>query len=69
VPDDQLHSQLDHLISDLGHVHAVTHHPQTVLHGYLVNRLQLVIRLVVHPIYLCYVLLGDLNLKDVEIGL
>jgi hypothetical protein len=69
VSDDQLHSQLDHFVSDLGHVHPVNHHPQAVLHSYLINWLELVVRLVVHPIYLSYVLLNDLYLKDVEVGL
>jgi hypothetical protein len=69
MSDHQLHSQLDHFVSDLCHVHPVTHHPQAVVHGYLINRLELVIRLIVHPIYLSYVLLSDLNLKDIEVGL
>ena len=62
MSDHQLHSQLDQLIPYLTHVHTVTHHPQAVLHGNLINRLELVIRLIVHPIYLSYVLLSDLNL-------
>ena len=66
---DQLHSQLDHLVSDLGHVHPVTHHPQAVLQGYLIDWLELVICLVVQPIYLSYVLLSDLDLQDVKIRL
>ena len=69
MSDHQLHSQLDHLVSDLWHVHPVTHHPQAELQGYLINRLELVIRLVVHPIYLSYVLLRDLYLQDIEVGL
>ena len=69
MSDHQLDSQLDHLVSDLWHVDPVTHHPQAVLHGYLINWLELVIRLVVHPIYLSYILLSDLNLQDIKIGL
>ena len=69
MSDHQLHSQLDNLVSDICHVHPVTHDPQAVLHGYLINWLELVIRLVVHPIYLSYVLLSDLYLQDVEVGL